>query len=92
MTLIPFLPNNASTPPFQAQVTLDGTPYTLATAWNIFRGFWYVKITDQSGNLICNQPLIGSPPNANIYLFPSAGFATSTILYRTSTGSFELGP
>jgi len=91
MTTIAFLPNNASTPPFQAQVILDGNPYTLAAMWNLYRAFWYVSITDQSGNLVCNQPLIGSPPTSNIYLFPGI-FTTSTLVYRPSTGNFEQTP
>lgn len=91
MTTIQFVTSNAATPPFQAQLTLDGNPYTLVAMWNLYRGDWYVSITDQSGNLVCNSPLIGSPPNANIYLFPGL-FTTSTLLYRPSTNNFELGP
>jgi hypothetical protein len=89
MVAFPFLPTNASTPPFQAQVILDGNPYNLETRWNIYRGDWYVSLVDQSGSIVCNQPLIGSPPNANNLLFPGL-FKTSTILYRPSTGNFEV--
>lgn len=91
MTTIAFAPNNASTPPFQAQVTLDGNPYLLATMWNLYRAFWYVSLTDQNGNLVGNQPLIGSPPNVNIPLFPGT-FKTSTIVYVPSTGNFVVSP
>ena len=91
MTTIPFTPNNSNAPPFQALVTLDGVSYNLITMWNLYRGDWYVNLTDQSGNVIINQPLIGSPPDFNIYLFPGL-FLTSTVLYRVSTGNFEIGP
>jgi hypothetical protein len=91
MTTIPFLPNNAATPPFQAQVILDGNPYVLAARWNLYRRFWYVSLTDQSGTVVMNQPLIGSPPNSNILLFPGV-FKTSTLVYRPSTGQFEQTP
>jgi hypothetical protein len=91
VTTIAFLPSNASIPPFQAQVTLDSSPYTLASVWNVYRGDWYLSLTDQGGNLVGYQPLVGSPPGAAIYLFPGR-FTTSTILYRASTGNFEIGP
>lgn len=89
-TTIAFLPNNASTPPFQAQVTLDGNPYTLAVAWNLYRGDWYVSIANQTGAIVCNQPLIGSPPGTNLYLFPGL-FVTSTVVYVPSSRSFIVG-
>lgn len=91
MTLIPFTPSPSAAPPFSALVTLDGSSYTLVTAWNFYAQRWYVSITDQNGNLICNQPLIGSPPNANIYLFPGI-FTSSTVAFRVSTQSFEVNP
>jgi hypothetical protein len=90
-TIIPFLPNDASSPPFQAQVTLDGNPYQLVTMWNFYRGYWYVSITDQNGTVVCNQPLIGSPPDFDIPLFPGL-FTSSMILYRPSTSNFEQTP
>lgn len=91
MTAIPFLPNNAATPPFQTQVTLDGNPYNLETRWNLYRGDWYCSLVDQSGTVVMNQPLVGSPPNASIYLFPGL-FKTSTIIYQPSSGNFVIGP
>lgn len=91
MTTIPFLPSPTNTPPFTTLVTLDGNAYTLTATWNIYRGDWYITLTDGSGNTIVNQPLIGSPPNANIYLAPGI-FQTSTLVYRESTGNFEQTP
>jgi hypothetical protein len=91
MTVIQFTPSTITTPPFQVNVTLDGTSYSLVTMWNFYRGDWYVSLTDQNGNIIINQPLIGSPPDSNIYLFPGL-FTTSTVVYRVSTGQFEITP
>ncbi|HQT68617.1 MAG TPA: hypothetical protein PLC74_13550 [Acetobacteraceae bacterium] len=92
-TLVAFTPSNASSPPFQATVTLDGVEYNLTAFWNVYRdtGNWYYSIVDQSGNVQITAPLIGSPPNGDIYLAPNV-FAISTILYRPSTGNFEINP
>jgi hypothetical protein len=89
LTLIPFLPRTNASPPFSAVVTLDGTAYTMIVMWNFYRGDWYFLLTDEAGNIVVNQPLIGSPPNANMYLAPGL-FAFSKILYRATTGNFEI--
>jgi hypothetical protein len=91
VTTILFTPSNTASPPFQVPVTLDGVGYSLATMWSFYRGDWYVSLSDQNGNIVVNQPLIGSPANASIFLFPGF-FMTSTVLYRVSTGQFEIGP
>lgn len=98
MTTIPFLPNNASAPPFQANVVLDGASYSLVTMWNSYRagagsdpGDWYMSLTDQNGMVIVNQPLIGSPPDSDIPLAPGL-FTTNTLVFRASTQNFEIGP
>ena len=91
MTTIPFVPSPTNSPPFTALVTLDGLSYTLTAMWNFYRGDWYITLTDGSGNIIINQPLIGSPPNSDIYLAPGI-FSSSTLVYRVSTGNFEQTP
>jgi hypothetical protein len=91
MTTIQFTPSNTGSPPFKVSVTLDGTSYSLVTMWNFYRGDWYVSLTDQSGNVVINQPLIGSPSDSDIYLFPGI-FMTSTVVYRISTTMFEINP
>jgi hypothetical protein len=91
MTLVPFTPSATSAPPFSTLVTLDGQSYSLSTAWNLYRGDWYFSLTDQSGNLLVNQPLIASPPDSDIYLAPGL-FSASTLVYRANTGVFEVGP
>lgn len=91
MIAIPFNPSQTAAPPFSAIVTLDGSAYSLSTMWNLYRGAWYLQLADQSGNLVVFQPLIGSPPNADILLAPGI-FQTSTLLYRVSANQFEIGP
>jgi len=91
MTIVPFTPDTVAAPPFSALLTLDGASYTLVAAWNFYASRWYVSITDQNGNLICNQPLIASPPNQDIFLFPGL-FTSSTVVYRASTGNLEITP
>lgn len=90
-TLIAFQPSATHAPPFSAIVTMDGESYNLVAMWNFYRGDWYISLTDQSGNIVVNQPLIGSPPDADIYLAPGL-FTTSTLLYRVSTNQFEQNP
>lgn len=91
MTTIAFAPSTTGAPPFQTIVTLDGQGYSLIAMWSIYRGDWYVALVDQNGNLICNQPLIGSPPDSAIPLFPG-NFTTSEIVYYPSTGNFVVTP
>ncbi len=91
MTLIPFNLNPNASPPFQASFVLDGVTYIGTVTWNIAGQRWYITLTDQSGNLIVNQALIGSPLNADIILFPNM-FQTSTVLFREDTGNFEVTP
>lgn len=90
-TLIPFVPNNNSSPPFSTPVTLDGTSYTLAAFWNISGQRWFSSLTDQSGNNIWTGALIGSPLNFDILMAPGI-FTASTLLYRADTGNFEVSP
>ena len=91
MTTIAFAPNNSIAPPFQALVTLDGVSYSMITMWNFYAGRWYVMLQDQSGNVVQNMPLIGSPPNYQINLFAGL-FLNSTVAYYPSTSSFVINP
>ncbi|MBR8141221.1 hypothetical protein KDW55_02445 [Burkholderia sp. AU19243] len=90
-TLVPFLPSNATTPPFQATVTLDGVAYSLSVTWNIAGMRWYVTLTDQNGNVTWCGAMAGSPLDFDILLAPGI-FSTSTLLYREDTGNFEITP
>lgn len=90
MNLIPFTPSSTGVP-FQANVTLDGNPYSLGASWNLAAQRWYATLTDATGNLVWSGALIGSPLALNIYLALGI-FTTSTILYREDTGNFEINP
>lgn len=90
-TFIAFAPSTNGTPPFQTVVTLDGAAYSLVCVWNVYRQEWYYSLTDQPQNVVSFMPLVGSPPNADIYLAPGI-FTTSTILFRIGTGNFEVNP
>ncbi|NBI44981.1 MULTISPECIES: phage baseplate plug family protein [Burkholderia] len=90
-TLIAFNPSNATSPPFQETVTLDGSAYSLSAAWNIAGQRWYVTLTDQNGNVVWSGAMVGSPLGFNILLAPGI-FTTSTLLYREDTGNFEISP
>jgi hypothetical protein len=90
-TLIPFIPNNNSSPPFSTTVTLDSVSYSLNVTWNISGQRWYASITDQSSNTVWMGAMVGSPLGYDIPLAPGV-FQTSKILYRADTGNFEISP
>lgn len=90
---IPFQPTQG-VPPFQFQATLTplgGVPnaYNVIVTWLWAGARWYVNLFDQSNNWIVTQPLIGSPPGYNISM--TAGYFTTPLVYRVSTGQFEVG-
>ena len=90
-TYVAFQPQQNTSPPFQATVTLDGATYNLVCTWNLYRGGYYAALVDQSGVTAWMGALVGSPSSANINLAPGI-FSTSTILYRSGTGNFEIDP
>lgn len=90
-TYISFQPDNATSPPFSQPFTLDGKNYTGSAYWNFAAQRWYFILVDQSGTVVWNGGLVGSPDDYDIYLALGV-FTTSTILYRTNTGSFEVNP
>jgi hypothetical protein len=80
----------STTANFQFQPTLDGQVYTVTVLWSLFGQRYYVNIAALDGTLVALLPLIGSPPNYDISL--TAGYFTSTLVYRVSTGQFEVSP
>lgn len=90
-TLIAFTPSATASPPFTATITLDGAQYGLSVAWNAYAGRWYYSLVDQNQNTTITAALVGSPSGSDILLAPGL-FSTSTILYRVSTGNFEVNP
>ncbi|HGL4258432.1 TPA: hypothetical protein ACKE3D_002112 [Burkholderia dolosa] len=91
MTLIPFTPSNASTPPFSTSVTLDGASYVANVAWNFYGQRYYMTIADTAGNVIWTGAMVGSPNGFDILLAPGI-FKQSTILFREDTGNIEVNP
>jgi hypothetical protein len=59
-TFYDFTPNNLSSPPFSFQTTLDGQPYIVSCAWNVFGQRWYFTISDVNNNPVVTRPLTGS--------------------------------
>lgn len=91
MTIIAFTPVETATPMFQAQVTLDGSPYLLQVNLQQYSQRFYMMLTDGNGNVAWNGAFLGSPADFDIPL--AAGvFETSTIIYRESTGNIEITP
>jgi len=88
-TVLAFNPTNATQPPWSGQVTLDGTAYVLGAYWNVYAQRWYVRLSTQEGTIIQMAPLIGSPNDFDIQLFPGL-FATSAV-FRESSQQFEIG-
>lgn len=89
-TYIAFQPQPNTSPPFQAIVTLDGNTYSLTCWWNLV-GRWYYSLADQTGTVVYTGGLVASPDTMDIYLAPAL-FQTSTIVFRASTGNFEVSP
>lgn len=88
-TVIPFTPSNANTPPFTANIVIDGSPYILSAYWLVYAQRWYVKLTTNVGSLIQFAPLIDSPDDYNIELFP--GLFQESVVYRSSSNQIEIG-
>lgn len=89
-TTTQFTPIPTSSPPFQFQATLDGNQYNIATLWNVFGQRWYIQVTDQTGVLVVNKPLIGSDPTYLVSMV--AGYFTSTLAYYPNTQTFVVSP
>ncbi len=87
-TIFSFSPSQ--TAPFQFQPTLDGQVYTVTVPWSLFGQRYYVNIAQLDGTPVALLPLIGSPPDYDISL--TAGYFNSTLVYRVSTGQFEVSP
>lgn len=87
-TFIDFTPSVSA--PFQFQPTLDGDVYNCIITWNVFGQRYYINIYDLSQNLIVCLPLIGSPTDYDVSL--TAGYFTSTLVYRIANAQIEIAP
>lgn len=89
MTTIKFNPSVKSN--FQFQGTMDGAVYTFICTWNLAGERYYINCFDQNTNRIFTLPMIGSTDTNNVNL-AGGYFLTSTLVFRTSTQSFEITP
>lgn len=71
--------------------TLDGAQYTVVVTWGLYGQRWIVNVYTIQGVLVVSKPLRGSPLDYDIDLIQGY-FTTSTLVYRTSTNNFEVGP
>ena len=85
-----------ATEPFQFQAVLTdavlGTAtYNCTVLWNTFGQRWYLRVVDQSGNLIVNTPMVVSPPGYAISLV-AGYFSGSTLIFAEDTQTFTVSP
>lgn len=76
--------------PFQFQAVLDGQTYNVIVTWNTGGQRWFVNVIDQSNVPVVTVSMIGSPNGFDISLV--AGYFVSTLVFRSSTQSFEVRP
>ena len=88
-TIVPFVPSVNQV--FTFQPTLGGTIYNLYVTWNLAGQRWYLNIADLNQNLVLAEALIGSPDDYNIDLIQNY-ISGSTLIFRTSSQSFEITP
>lgn len=91
MTSYAFNPTNSVYPPWKQQVVLDNNPYVLSARWNIYAQRWYLNLAGQDGSLVQFSPLIGSPLDYDIELFPGL-FSKSRVIFRADTHVIEVTP
>jgi len=88
-TFVAFNPSPSAN--FQFNPVLDGTTYTAICTWNGYGNRYYINIYDAFKTLILSIPIIASPDNYDINLVKNY-FFTSTLVYRASSGNFEVTP
>ena len=97
MTTIAFTPNQLTG--FAFQPTLEDSTGALETynayvKWNTMEQRWYLSVENSDGVIQINTPLVESPDNKDFNLIAASTltFFTSTIVFRDSTGMFEINP
>lgn len=85
-TYVKFTPSTTSN--FQFALTLDGQAYTCIVNWNLYGQRYYINIYDLNQNWIVTLPLISSPDDYDISL--TAGYFTTTLVFRDSSQTFEI--
>ena len=82
-----FAPSNSAA--FTFNPTLDGVIYTATITWNIAGQRWYITITDSSGNVILNMPVISS--DANYPISMTLGFFNTPLTFNSALSTFTVG-
>lgn len=85
--IINFNPSRKSN--FQFLATLDDENYNCVINWNLFGQRYYLNIFTLRNERILTIPLIASPNESNISL--TAGYFTTSIVYRGPTNQIEVG-
>lgn len=68
---------------------LDGTVYNCQIKWNVAALRWYLLITDGSGNVVLNTPLVGSGSSGGINII-SVVFKSTSMYWRERNGQIEV--
>lgn len=89
-TIFTFTPS--ATQAYQFQPTLDGDVYTAIVTWSLFGQRWYLNLFDAEGNWIFTRSMVGSVPTPNPGLSLTAGYFTSTLVFRQQDQVFEVSP
>lgn len=87
--IVNFTPSATSA--FQFNPTLDGVPYVAICTWNLYGQRYYINIYNTYNTLVMSRPIIASPDNYSINLL-TGYFTKSTLVYRASSGNFEITP
>lgn len=90
MTTVTFF-NPQSNQNFSFNVVLDGVSYIAVCTYNLYAQRYYISIYDTARILIVINPLAASPDHYDIDLVYGY-FTTSTLVYRGSSGNFEVTP
>lgn len=80
-------PPNAS---FHFLAELDGALYNAEVRWELFGQRWFITVVNPDGSPVFTLPLIGSPPDTELSL--TAGYFTSTLVFREDAQRFEINP
>ena len=86
-SLVPFTPSPSAN--FQFQLTLDGQQYNAICTFNPYGQRYYVNIYDTTQTLALARPVVPSPNSYDISI--TLGFFATKLVYRESTGNFEVG-
>lgn len=89
LSFIPFVPTPVQA--FAFQGTFDAQQYQLTVVWNVFGRRWFLQCQSIGNAIVFYQPLIGSPDNGDINML-AGYFIASTLVFRVSTQTFEIGP